>query len=76
LYIVPCNMSLCKNNFINVGLRLLNHLPQYIKVIPVLYKFKTALKTNLPNHCFYSVEEILSLETNTSSNQLYHIIHE
>jgi hypothetical protein len=31
LFIMPCNTSLCKNTFNNIGLRLLNHLPQYIK---------------------------------------------
>jgi hypothetical protein len=36
----------------------------------------TALKTYLLKHCFYSVDEFLLLETNTNSNQLYHIIHE
>jgi hypothetical protein len=75
LHIVPCNRSLYKNNFTNVELRLLNRLPQYIKVIPVLCKFKNSLKTNLLSHCFYSIEEFLSPGTNTSSNQLYHIIH-
>jgi hypothetical protein len=40
LSIVPCNTSLCKNNSNNIGLRLLNHLPQYMKEIPALYKFE------------------------------------
>jgi hypothetical protein len=31
LHIAACNTSLCKNTFNNLGLRLLNHLPQYIK---------------------------------------------
>jgi hypothetical protein len=35
LYIVPYKRSLCKYNFINVGLHLLNHLPQYVKEISV-----------------------------------------
>ena len=60
LYIVPCNTSLCKNNFNNLGLRLLNHLPQYIKEIPALCKFKITLKTFLLKHCFYSIDEFLS----------------
>jgi hypothetical protein len=59
LYIVPYKTSLCKYNFINVGLRLLNHLPQYVKEIPVQYKFKNDLKTYLLNHCFYSVDEFV-----------------
>jgi hypothetical protein len=36
---------------------MLNHLPHYIKEVPVLYKFKNALKTFLLNHCFYSIDE-------------------
>jgi hypothetical protein len=30
LFIVPCNTSLCKNNFNSIGVRMLNHLPHYI----------------------------------------------
>jgi hypothetical protein len=62
-------------NFTNVGFRLLNYLPQRIKSINVLCKFKNALKTYLLSHCFYSIAEFLSPGTNTTSNQLYHIIH-
>jgi hypothetical protein len=59
LFILPCNTSLCKNNFNNTGHHVLNQLPQYIKEIPVLYKFKKTLKTFLLDHCFYSIEEFL-----------------
>jgi hypothetical protein len=59
VFIVPCNMSLCKNNFNNIGLRLLNHLPQYMKDIPALYKFKNTPKTFLLEHSFYSIDEFL-----------------
>jgi hypothetical protein len=55
LFIVPCNMCLCKYNFNNIGLCLLNHLPQYIKIILILHKFKNTLKTFLLVHCFYGV---------------------
>jgi hypothetical protein len=57
LFIVPCNTSLCKNNFNNMGYRMLNQLPQYIKEIPVLDKFKKTLKTYLLDHCFYSIDD-------------------
>jgi hypothetical protein len=60
LFIVPCKTSLCKNNFNNIGLCLLNNLPQYIKDIPALYKFKKALETFLLEHGFYSIDEFLS----------------
>jgi hypothetical protein len=59
LYIVPCNTSLYKNNFNNIGCRMFNQLPQHIKEIPVLYKFKRTLKTFLLEHCFYRVEDFL-----------------
>jgi hypothetical protein len=58
LFIVPCNISLCINNFNNLGLRMLNHLPQHFKEIPALYKFRNALKSFLLDHCFYSLEEL------------------
>jgi hypothetical protein len=63
LHIVPCNTSLCKNNFNNVGLQLLNHLALYIKEISILHKFKNALKTYLLDHCFHKVDEFLLCET-------------
>jgi hypothetical protein len=50
------------NNFNNIGLRLLNHLPQYIKDIPALYKFKKALKIFLLEHGFYSIDEFFSYD--------------
>jgi hypothetical protein len=69
LFIVPCNKSLCKNNFNNIGLWLLNHLPQYMKEIPALNKFKNNLKTCLLEYCFYSIDEFLLLGINPSSHQ-------
>jgi hypothetical protein len=59
LIIVPCNTRLCKNNFNNIGLHLLNHLPHYMKDISAIYKFKNTLKTLLLEHCFYSIDEFL-----------------
>jgi hypothetical protein len=59
LFIWPCNTSLCKNNFNNIGIRMLNQLPLSIKEIPVLYKFKRTLKAFLLDHCFCSVDEFL-----------------
>jgi hypothetical protein len=40
LFILPCTTSLCKNNFNNIGIYMLNQLPLIIKEIPALYKFK------------------------------------
>jgi hypothetical protein len=59
LFILPCNTSLCKNNFTNIGIRMLNQLPVSIKEIPVLYEFKRTLKAFLLDHCFYSIDEFL-----------------
>jgi hypothetical protein len=59
-----------RTTFNNVGLQLLNHLPRHIKEIPILYKFRNALKTYLLDHCFYRVNEFLSHGTYSSSNQV------
>jgi hypothetical protein len=58
LFIVPCNTSLCINNFNNIGLHMLYHLPHYFKEIIVLYKFENALKRFLFDHCFYSIGRV------------------
>jgi hypothetical protein len=71
LFTLPCNTSLCKNNFNNIRIRMLNHLPQGIKEIPVLYKFKKILRTFLLDHCFYSIDEFLLFETYPSPNHRY-----
>jgi hypothetical protein len=72
LYIVSCNTSLCKDNFINTGLRMFNHLPYYIRETPALYRFKNALKNFLSNHCFYSVDEyFIFLEKSSSQSTSY-----
>jgi hypothetical protein len=68
LFIVPCNTSLCKNNFNNTGLRMFNHLPYYLKEITALYKFNNSLKTFLFDHCFYSIDEFFFLEKSLSSS--------
>jgi hypothetical protein len=68
LFIVPCNMSLCKNNFNNIGIRMLNQLPQGIKEIPVVYEFKKTLRTFLLDHCFYSIDEFLLFGAYPSPN--------
>jgi hypothetical protein len=67
LFIVPFNTSLCRNNFINTGYRMFNHLPQYIKEIPDLHKFKKTLKTFLFDHCFYGIEDFFLLGSKSKS---------
>lgn len=68
LYTVPCNTSLCKNNFSNIGCRMSDQLPQYIKEIPVLHKFKKTLKTFLLDHCFYRVEDFFVVGDKSNHN--------
>jgi hypothetical protein len=68
LFIVPCNTSLCKYNFNNIGISMLNQLPQGIREIPVLYKFIKTLRTFLLDHCFYSIDEFLLLGAHPSPN--------
>jgi hypothetical protein len=70
LFILQCITSLCKNNFNNIGIRMLNELTQSIKEIPVLYKFKKALKTYLIYNCFYSIDEFLLFGVYPSSNHM------
>jgi hypothetical protein len=59
LFILPCNTSLCKNNFNNIGIHMLNQLPLSIKELPVLYKFKRTLKSFLLYHCFYTIVSLV-----------------
>jgi hypothetical protein len=69
LFMLPCITNLCKNNFNNIGIRMLNQLPQSI-MIPALYKFKKSLRTYLFDHCFYSVNEFLLFGAYPSSNHM------
>jgi hypothetical protein len=72
LYIVSCNTSLCKDNFINTELRMFNHLPYYTKETPALYRFKNDLKNFLFDHCFYSVDKyFIFLGKSSSQCKLY-----
>lgn len=43
------------------GVRLLNVLPQVVKVIPGIKQFNHALKANLFEHCIYFVNEFIDL---------------
>jgi hypothetical protein len=75
LFMLPCNMSLCRNSFNNIGIRMLNQLPLSIKEIPVLHKFKRTLKAFLLDHCFYSIDEFLLFGVYPSSNNIYIYIY-
>jgi hypothetical protein len=56
------------NNFNNIGIRMPNQLPQGIKEIPLLYKFKKTLRTCLLQHCFNSIDEFLLFGAYPSPN--------
>ena len=62
LSILPMNSTLCRNNFVNTGLRIYNHLPQHLKKTFAVNKFKTGLFRFLLEHCFYSVQEYFELK--------------
>ena len=62
LSLQPINSTLCRNNFINTGLRIYNHLPKHLKEISALCKFKTAIFRFLTEFCFYSIDEYFELK--------------
>jgi hypothetical protein len=53
--------NLYKNSVINMGTKIYNKLPNYMKEIDSYETFKKKLKSFLLLHTFYSVEEFLSL---------------
>ena len=60
LHIKSCNTDLCMGSVINMGTKLYNKLPGYIKEIDSFKTFKKELKLLLL-HSFYSVEEFVAL---------------
>jgi hypothetical protein len=52
---------LYKNSVINMGTKIYNKLPDYMKEIDSYETFKKKLKSVLLPHTLYSVEEFLSL---------------
>jgi len=49
-----------KKSITNLGTKLYNKLPNYIKSLENLKRFKKELKALLLHHTFYSVDEYLS----------------
>ena len=49
-----------KNNVANMGIKLHNKLPNKVKKLEKLQKFKRKLKYFLLQHIFYSVDEYMS----------------
>jgi hypothetical protein len=55
-----CRTTLFKNNVANMGIKLYNKLPNKVKKLEKLHKFKRKLKYYLLQHMFYSVDEYMS----------------
>jgi len=61
IHIQSHNTDLYKRSVINMGTKLYNKLPEYIKEIDSYKTFKKELKSLLLLHSFYSVEEFVAL---------------
>jgi len=55
-----CRTHIFKKSLTNLGTKLYNKLPNYIKSLENLKLFKKEKKTFLLHHTFYSVDEYLS----------------
>ena len=60
IHIQSYRTNLYKNSVINMGTKIYNKLPEYVKGIDSYKFFKKALKSFLLCNTFYSVEEYLS----------------
>jgi hypothetical protein len=61
IHILSYKTDIYKKNVINMGTKVYNKLPGYIKEIESYKAFKKELKLFLLLHTFYSVEEFVSL---------------
>jgi hypothetical protein len=61
IHIQSYSTDLCKRSVINMGTKLYNKLPGYIKQINSYKTFRKKLKSFLLLHTFYSVEEFVAL---------------
>jgi hypothetical protein len=57
-----CRPDIFKKSVNNMGIKLYNMLPSYIKKLEDIQGFKKELKLSLLKHTFYSAEEYLSYE--------------
>lgn len=60
IFISHCNTSFRKNTFIQIGIKMYNNLPQYMKEIPAVPKFRKELHKFLIQNSFYSVDEFIN----------------
>ncbi|KAG8270600.1 hypothetical protein J6590_082095 [Homalodisca vitripennis] len=49
-----------------LGVRIVNNLPNSIKCVPMLKAFKARPKTTLISHAFYSIDEFMAHNWETS----------
>jgi len=61
IHIQSYKTDMCKKSVLNMGTKVYNKLPSYIKEIDSYKAFKKELKLFLLLHTFYSVEEFVSL---------------
>ena len=61
IHIQACSTGLYKRCVMNMGTKLYNKLPRYIKEIDSYKSFKKELKSFLLLHSFYSVEEFVAV---------------
>ena len=61
IHIQSYKTDLYKRSVINMGSKLYNKLPDYIKEIESYKTFRKQLKSFLLRHAFYSVEEFVAL---------------
>jgi hypothetical protein len=61
IHIQSYSTDLYKRNVINMGTKLYNKLPGYVKEIDSYKTFRKKLKSFLLLHTFYSVEEFVAL---------------
>jgi len=60
IYVKLRNTEVYKKSVINIGTKLYNNLPGFIKEIDDYKTFKKKLKLSLLCHSFYSLEEFAS----------------
>ena len=60
IHIKSCRTNVYRTSVINMGTKIYNKLPDYIKEIDSYKSFRIKLKSFLLQHTFYSVEEFLS----------------
>ena len=66
-----CRTDILKKSVTNMGAKLYNRLPNYIKNVENLKPFKKQIKTFLLHHTFHSVDEYLAHNQGKRSSLYY-----